>query len=272
MLASHCRTDHCVRDLITAGPRPRRFGIALLSAAVMVVSACGPVMAAMPDYALLDEVLLQNVRNGYVDYDGIDANPRFAEFLRQLAAAPDGFDTRAAELSYYINAYNAFAIRAILDGYSPATRIGRHRYFRSARFRLAGKDITLEELEHQRIRPMSDPRIHFAIACASLSCPRLSNRAYLPDTLDAQLDEATRRFINDVTRNRFDIPQKTAFVSEIFDWFGADFARAAGSLPDYLARYVQEPAARAALTEGRLAIRHLPYDWDLNGHYTGPAN
>jgi hypothetical protein len=137
---------------------------------------------------------------------------------------------------------------------------------------LAGKDITLEELEHQRIRPMSDPRIHFAIACASLSCPRLSNRAYLPDTLDAQLDEATRRFINDVTRNRFDIPQKTAFVSEIFDWFGADFARAAGSLPDYLARYVQEPAARAALTEGRLAIRHLPYDWDLNGHYTGPAN
>jgi hypothetical protein len=244
----------------------------LLSVAIGLVAAgSGPAAASNPDYALLDAVLLQNVRNGYVDYDGIEADPAFAEFLRQLATTPDEFDTPAAELAYYINAYNAFAISAILKGYSPATRTGRNRYFKAAKFKFGGEDITLEALEKTRIRPLGDPRAHFAIVCASISCPRLSNRAYLASTLDAQLEEATGRFINDIARNRFDIPQKTAFVSEMFAWFGEDFDKAAGSLPGYLARYVQEPAARAALTEGRLVIRHLPYDWDLNGRYTGDS-
>jgi hypothetical protein len=224
----------------------------------------------VPDYALLDEALLQNVRNGYVDYDGFKANPGYEEFLRQLGGKPDAPAAAGGQLAYYINAYNALAIHAILAGYSPVTRSGRSRFFRTAKFRLAGEDVTLDQIE-QRMHPQADPRIHFALACASLSCPRLSNRAYLPDTVDAQLEEATRRFINDVTRNRFDILQKTAFVSEIFDRFGADFDAAAGSLPGYLARYVQEPATRAALTEGRLAIRHLPHDWDLNGSYAGAS-
>jgi hypothetical protein len=248
-----------------------RAALVALAASAFLTLAPGIVAAGMPDYGLLDEALLQNVRNGYVDYDGLKASPGFAEFLRQLAAKPDGIESPGAQLAYYINAYNAFAISAILDGYSPATRMGRYRYFKSARFKLGGDDITLEQIEQQHIRPQGDPRIHFAIVCASISCPRLSNRAYLPDTLDAQLEDAAQRFINDVTRNRFDISQKTAFVSEIFDWFGDDFGKAAGSLPGYLARYVQEPAARAALTEGRLAIRHLPYDWDLNGRYTGAS-
>jgi len=262
-------TDDSVHDSIAAGSGRKRLRAAFvaMTAVVLLVPPRGQAVAAIPDYALLDDALLHNVRNGYVDYDGIEANPRFAEFLRQLAATPDRFDTPAAWLAYYINAYNAFAIRGILEGHSPATRMGRQRYFRAVKFRLGGEDMTLEELEHKRIRLMGDPRSHFAIVCASISCPRLSNRAYLPGTLDAQLEEATRQFINDVTRNRFDIPQKTAFVSEIFDWYGEDFDKAAGSLPLYLARYVQEPAARAALTEGRLTIHHLPYDWDLNGRY-----
>jgi hypothetical protein len=258
---------------LNAGAGRKAFAAAMLAVAASAVLTLAPrpTAAGTPDYALFDEALLQNVRNGYVDYDGIKANPGFAEFLRQLAGKPDGLEGPGAELAYYINAYNAFAIRGILDGYSPASRLGRHRYFKSAKFTLGGAEITLEDLEQKRIRPQGDPRIHFAIVCASISCPRLSNRAYLPSTLDAQLEDAAQRFINDVTRNRFDIPQKTAFISEIFDSFGDDFAQAAGSVPGYLARYVQEPATRAALTEGRLAIRHLPYDWDLNGRYAGTS-
>ena len=249
--------------------RRNPFNTAVVSITAWALLALAPAVAAAgtPDYALLDEALLQNVRNGYVDYDGIKASPGFAEFMRQLAGKPDALAGPGAALAYHINAYNAFAIRGILDGYSPATRMGRYRYFKTVKFKLAGEDITLEQLDQQRIRTSGDPRIHFAIVCASISCPRLSNRAFLPDTLDAQLEDAARRFINDVTRNRFDIPQKTAFVSEIFEWFGDDFGKAQGALPGYLARYVEEPAARAALTEGRLAIRHLPYDWDLNGRY-----
>jgi hypothetical protein len=242
----------------------------LLGALVLVGTlASTPCAAVVPDYDLLDSVLLANVRNGYVDYDGIAADPRFSEFVRQLGEPPDDIDTPAAALAYDINAYNAFAISGILQGYSPATPRGRSRFFRRLEFRLAGTEVTLEEIQQQRIRPAGDLRSHFVLVCPSLSCPRLFNRAFRPETLDAQLDEAARRFVNDPTRNRYDIVQRTAFVSSIFEWYRADFEAAAGSLPAWLARYVDEPASRAALLEGRLAIRHLPYDWDLNGRYEG---
>lgn len=249
--------------------RTRRAG--WLLAAFAALAAAPARAAAMPDFGLLDEALVQNVRNGYVDYDGIAANPGFALFISQLAEPVTLPEDRAERLAYYINAYNALAIQGILDGYSPATRFGRYRYFKWREFRLAGKDVTLDQLEHKLIRPMGEARIHFAIVCASLSCPRLSNRAFLPQTLDEQLDRAARGFINDVTRNRFDVAQRTAFVSRIFDWFGADFAAASGSLTAYLARYVADPAVRAALLEGRLEVQYLPYDWELNGRLAAAA-
>lgn len=226
--------------------------------------------AAVPDYGLFDEVLLYHVHNGYVDYDGIRVHPKFAEFVRQLGepqAAPPA--SRAERLAFYINAYNAFAIQGILDGYSPATRFGRHRYFNGRKYRLAGEPITLDALVHRRLRPLGDARIHFAIVCASISCPRLANHAYRPETLDAQLDAAARRFVNDHTRNRFDVALKTAFLSPIFDWFARDFEDSAGSVPKFIARHVEDTAVRAALLDGRLQTRYLPYDWDLNGRFAG---
>lgn len=244
-----------------AAPRLPTAILVLLSLLALAL----PGRAAAPDYALLDEVLLANVRNGYVDYDGIRVHPGFERFIAQLAAAPGPFASRNEELAYYINAYNALAIRGILDGYSPATRFGRLRYFRWLEFPVAGEQLTLEDIEHQRLRPLGEPRIHFALVCASLSCPRLANRAYLPETLDAQLEAAARGFVNDITRNHFDVAQKAAFLSPIFDWFRADFEGSAGSLPAFLDGYIEEPAARAALREGRLTLRFLPYDWDLNG-------
>lgn len=248
-----------------------RAAACVVAGAALLALVAAPARAAAPDYALLDQVLVENVRDGYVDYDGIAANPRFARFLGQLGDAELPAGDRNAGLALLVNAYNAFAISGILQGYSPATRLGRQRYFKRLRFRLAGADVTLDGLEHGRLRPLGEPRIHFAIVCASLSCPRLASRAYRPETLDAQLDEAARRFVNDVTRNNFDVAQKTAFLSAIFDWFHEDFERAAGSVPKYVERYVEEPATRAALREGRLAVRHLDYDWELNGSFTPPA-
>jgi hypothetical protein len=243
-----------------------------LAAALLALLALAPGIgrAAAPDYAILEEALLQNVRNGYVDYDGLAANPKFAAFVAGLGTATAPTE-RGEALAFYINAYNALAIQGILEGYSPDSFFGRRRYFGSVKFPLAGARVTLEEIEKERLRPMGDPRIHFAIVCGSLSCPRLSNHAYLPATVDAQLDAAARRFVNDVTRNRFDIPQKTAFVSRIFDWYRGEFEAAAGGVPAYLARYVDEPATRATLLEGRLAVRYLEYDWALNGRFSGDA-
>ena len=104
---------------------PHRPVIVMAMLAALTASAAA---GSTPDYALLDEALLQNVRNGYVDYDGLKASPGFAGFLQQLAARPDALEAPGAELAYYINAYNSFAIRGILDGRSPATWMGRSRF------------------------------------------------------------------------------------------------------------------------------------------------
>ncbi len=241
-------------------------GFRRLAAVVALLACVTSTQAAGPDYGLLDDILVHNVRNGYVDYDGIAANPRFESFLRELATAPRPAE-RKAELALLINAYNAFAISGILQGYSPSSRLGRWRFFERLEFQLSGAPTTLEDLEHKRLRLLGEPRIHFAIVCASLSCPRLASRAYRPETLEEQLDAAARGFVNDITRNHFDVAQRTAFLSSIFDWFRSDFEQNGSTLPAFLARYLQEPAARAALLEGRLAIRYLDYDWGLNGRH-----
>jgi hypothetical protein len=227
---------------------------------------------AAVDYGLLERVLVQNVRNGYVDYEGIRADPAFPQFIGQLAEKPAEPDADPkARTALLINAYNAFAIKGILDGRSPSSLLARRSYFRGVKYRLQGEPITLEDLEAKRIRPLGDPRIHFAIVCASISCPRLSNHAYLAETLDDQLEDAARRFVNDISRNRFDVAQRIAFVSRIFDWFADDFGKEPGAVPAFMARYATDGAVRAALEDGRLQLRYLPYDWDLNGRVAPPV-
>jgi hypothetical protein len=222
--------------------------------------------AATPAYSDFDAVLLRNVQQGFVDYAGIRPDPAFARFLASLAETrpEDAADSRARG-ALLINAYNAFAIQGILDGYSPASWLGRYSYFKRREYQLMGESVTLHELETRQLMPLHDPRIHFAIVCASISCPRLASRAYVPEKLEEQLDLAARAFINDRTRNRYDVQRKIAFVSKIFDWYGEDFAGASGSVQRYLAAYVSDPAAAALLGKDGFELRFVAYDWELNG-------
>ena len=107
--------------------------------------------------------------------------------------------------------------------------------------------------------------MHFAIVCASTSCPKLQPWAYQPDQLDQQLDRVARAFINDLTRNRFDRQQKVASLSMIFHWFEKDFSEAAGSVSAYIARYVDDPELAKELAQPGYRIEYLEYDWSLNG-------
>lgn len=226
--------------------------------------------AALPATADLDAVLLRNVRHGFVDYDGIRADPAFARYVSGLGnVRPDDLDGRDARLAFLINAYNALAIQGILDGASPASAFGRFRYFQREKFGLLGTEFSLEQLERDQLRPLGEPRVHFAIACASLSCPRLASHAWSAEKLDARLDEAARAFANDGTRNRYDVGRKIAFLSGIFDRYQADFSKAAGSVQKYLARYVSDPAAAALLAKDGFDVRYVEPDWDLNGVYRG---
>lgn len=242
----------------------------LILRAILLCLLSLPAAASLPASDDLDGVLLRNVRDGFVDYDGVRADPAFNRFVAGLATATDSdLDKPDVRLAFLINAYNALAIQGILDGHSPSSWLGRYNYFKRREFGLLGGKTTLEQLEHGRILPLGEPRVHFAIVCASLSCPRLASRAYDPATLDAQLETAARSFANDPTRNRYDVKRRIAFLSSIFDWFQADFIRAAGSAQKYLARYVTDPAAAELLANEGFEVRFVDYDWELNGVYRG---
>lgn len=233
-----------------------RLGLALLFAA-------GAATAQGVDHAPFDALLRANVRNGVVDYPAFQNHPSFKGYLDALAK-PGQPDDRAARLVYYINAYNALAIEGILQGLSPSTLFGRARYFKSKEWPLDGRNITLHDLEHRIIRPLGEPRIHFAIVCASKSCPLLRAEAYAVDRLDTQLDDQARQFVNDPLRNRFDVNAKTAHLSAIFNWFDEDF-RGAGSTQRFIARYAADPVVANALAADRFKVEWIDYDWNLNG-------
>jgi ABC-type transport system substrate-binding protein len=241
-----------------AANHPRRAWARWLLAFALI---CGGAAAAGP--GSYDSSLRAHVRDGVVDYPAFQRSAAFTRHVADLAQ-PATLPTPAAQLAHWINAYNALAIQGILDGLSPSTLLGRLRYFKLREWPLAGERISLYDLEHKVLRPLRDPRIHFAIVCASRSCPALRAEAYDAERLDFQLDDQARRFINDPSRNRYDKAAKTAHLSEIFKWFDEDFA-AAGSVQKYVARYVADPEIARGLAEETWRIEWIAYDWNLNG-------
>lgn len=214
-----------------------------------------------------DEVLKAHVKDGVVDYPGVAGDARFAAYLDQLDRVdPNNLPGRRHKLAFWINAYNAFAIKGILDGYSPLSKIGQWRYFIGKEHRVGGETINLYDLEKKLLIPdFREPRIHFAIVCASQSCPRLRSQAFTADGLEAQLEENARAFVNDPSKNRIDRENRTAYLSMIFEWFEPDFRRHAESLLNYVRRYVSDPELAADLATQPYRVEFLDYDWHLNG-------
>ncbi len=214
-----------------------------------------------------DEILHTRVRDGVVDYPSIQADNQLPVYLAQLDRVdPSALTTRNERLAFWINAYNAFAIKGILDHHSPMSYVGRYRYFIGRDYQVGGSTINLYDLERQiLIKQFQEPLIHFAIVCASTSCPKLQPWPYDPDQLNIQLDRVARDFINDPTRNRFDRKNKVASLSMIFKWFEEDFTSAAGSVLFYITRYVNDPELVQDLMRSDYRIEYLDYDWSLNG-------
>ncbi len=241
--------------------------------------AGGPDSCALFDqeHAAWTAILSRYVTNGSVDYAGLkrSATGELTSYLRSLeSVCRRHFDswTREQKLAYWINAYNAYTVKLVLDHY-PLRSIRSIGLLPGAAFRedfiplrnLRGKTISLDDIEHEILRrEFGEPRIHFAIVCASKSCPSLRSEAYRARDLNAQLDDSARTFIRDTTKNRFDASTRTLHLSSIFDWFHEDFERAARSLPELVARYA-DTATAAAISSGNVRVRFLDYDWSLNG-------
>jgi hypothetical protein len=210
----------------------------------------------------------------YVDADGRvayrdwqdQAHDSLAATMQRLADADPGAWPEKEQLAFWINAYNAGTVWAVFQGRSAESLLGRARLFKFWKFRVAGADRSLDEVEHDILRRrFTEPRLHFAIVCASTSCPPLRNEAYVAPRLDAQLDAQARRFINDAARNHIDRQASVIRLSKIFDWFEEDFTRQ-GSVLEFVARYVDDPATREWLHKGAPGADRgfLDYDWTLN--------
>jgi len=187
--------------------------------------------------------------------------------------------SREQQLAFLINAYNAYTVELVLTRYPDLKSIKDIGSFLSSPwkkefFTLLGARRSLDGVEHGLIRApgaFDEPRIHFAVNCASIGCPMLRNEAYVAERLDAQLEDSARRFLGDRGRNRYDSSSGALEVSKIFDWYKADFekgGRGAASLAQFLGRYADQLAdgdgARAKVRQGGAPIRYLDYDWLLN--------
>ena len=239
--------------------------------------------AAM-DYAPLERLLAAHVdAHGFVDYvslkqDRGDLDRMIDEIERASPArAPELFPSRESRLAYWINAYNAWILRIVVDHYpiSSITRIGHVPYsaFFVMRVTLGGRKMTLHALEDNVIRAgFHDPRIHFAINCASRSCPPLARQVYRPETLDRELDQAARAFINDNRQVTLDEAGRRIVLSKIFDWYASDFKEAAaakshhaGTVVDYLRIYSTPERLKLLDKLSGVKPAYHDYDWSLNG-------
>lgn len=244
--------------------------VALLAGCSAVPQSFHPEQPIPPEefsHRTFDQVLQAHVKDGAVDYPSVAKDARFPAYLDQLKRVdPNALPDRRHRLAFWINAYNAFAIKGILDGYSPLTQIGQWRYFIARTYPVGGEAINLYDLEKKVLIPdFRDPRIHFAIVCASQSCPKLRSQAFTADRMEEQLEENARAFVNDPAKNLFDREHQVAYLSKIFEWFEPDFRTHAESLLNYVRRYLDDPELVADLATQPYRIEFLEYDWHRNG-------
>ena len=218
---------------------------------------------------LFNQVLQEHVdENGQVNYTKLKANPEKLEaYLDSLAAAKPTEWSYNAQLTFWINAYNALVIKGVIDHY-PTTSVRKVKlfggFFYRFKFQVAGKTYTLNQIEHDTIRAeFVDPRVHFALVCASTSCPPLGNRAFSAETIEDSLETATLNFIRNPEQVRLDSSKQRVYLSKIFKWYDDDFKEGYDGVADFLADYLS-PEDIDFLSAKDVKFYYLNYDWTLN--------
>ena len=220
----------------------------------------------VPSHAVFDELLHKHVTlDGRVNYLGfVKDSITFSHYLRILSEHPPQSTWSVNERkAFWINAYNAFTIKLIIDNYPVKSikDLGGWIYKVNTPWdiqflRIGSETMDLNNIEHDKLRAdFDDPRIHFAIVCASKSCPKLVNASYEAASLESQLDQAARDFLSDTSRNKIATDQLE--ISSIFKWYRGDFTKS-GSLVDYINNYT------TISINSNARISFLDYDWTLN--------
>ena len=232
-------------------------------------------------FDLIDHTVWNELVKKYVDQDGmVDYRSWKAaatdirsldQYLSHLSdAAANVSASREAKLAFWINAYNAVTIRGILREY-PTTSIRNHtaKFFgyniwKDLKLYVGGSPYSLDDIEHEVLRKMSEPRIHFAVVCASIGCPRLLSEAYVPGRIDEQLTSNAKDFFARSQNFVYEPGSGRIQLSSILKWYGQDFGSDQQQILNAIAPWLPTSEAQAAAKSGSAKVSYLEYDWKLN--------
>jgi hypothetical protein len=217
-------------------------------------------------------VLLDGAKASQVRYaEMAQARPALKNYLESLSRVSEAdFNawTKAEQMAFLINAYNAYTVEKILTRYPNIRSIwdfGKFfgNPFKDEFFSLLGRKMSLDRIEHETLRKnYREPRVHYAVNCASVGCPMLREEAYVAERLDRQLEEQAGRFLSDRSRNR--VRDGRLEVSKIFDWFKEDFEPRERYFAQHSKILSDDPGQQRLVADGRARLSFLDYDWSLN--------
>ncbi len=247
----------------------RFVSVSILAAVCLVMTVTASAGSGAVDNSVYARLLKEHVHQGLVDYSGLKEDEiRLDEYLYTLASTDTASLNERERFAYFINAYNAWTIKLILMNWPDVESIKDIGSFFTSPWELEfvsmnGEKVSLDYIEHEVLRPeFNDPRVHFVINCASLSCPPLASQPYEPDKLEKQLDRATGSYINDTHHNRLE--ENILYLSKIFDWFEDDFGGEDGVIT-FIRKYARPELAEKIIKRRRnLDVEYLDYDWGLN--------
>ena len=224
-----------------------------------VVVEDAPAPKTMPDHASWDNILRNFVSSsGQVNYSGLKASKSTLEaYLTELQSFPPQSNWNKNQImAYWINAYNAYTIKLIVDNYPISSIMNLHggKTWDRKWINIDGNTYSLNQIEHEILRARyGDARIHFAVNCAATSCPPIYNRAFTADNLNSTLQRLTRRFINNTAYNT--ISSERIEISKIFEWYASDF----GNVTSYINGFTDVELGE------QTQVSYKEYDWALNG-------
>lgn len=261
--------------------------------ATALLCASSTVYAFDSSHAMWSQLLHKHNQGGLVDYKGLKDQPddlnKYFQALATVSESEYSSWKTEEKIAFWINAYNAYTWKAIIDHYPIQSSFLKSRIYpkNSIRqidgvwdkltFPVMGQQLTLEHIEHKILRKeFGEPRIHMALVCAALGCPPLREEAFAGDKLEGQLDDQARQFLSDTGKFRIDRKSKVVYISSIFDWFGDDFIKKytpqsgfEGKSPkekavlNFVSRYLN-PDDQTTLKSGQYDVKYQKYDWTLN--------
>ena len=219
-----------------------------------------------------DYILQKYVKGDYVDYAALvknkDDRARLDAFMDWQAKADAAAMTRDDRIAFYINAYNSANIKAVVENYPIHSPIDIPGYFDKLKFKVAGEDLTISEIEYDKlIAAHKDMRAHFAVVCSDRGCMPLRGVAWKGKSLHADLETVSRQFVKDERQFKIDYDKKEVWISKIFEWYGKKFTqdpdRPAAKPELFVLPYVDDKA-KTLLSSGDYTLRIIEWNWTLN--------